>query len=198
MNIKFFLLAAFLSFTVFPQSDGNKLIPGDAASYSANLQKLKYNFSSINLSRQRYNAEQESLSIQVETPSKKSPWLAFGLSIFYPGLGQLYNAEYGKALLMGGLGTVGLGLFMLAAMSTDFDSESNPDYIAVLGYTGAIIGGGAYIWSLIDAPVSASNINEKNRLSGIQIFSTEGEKLAIRFRNDVKLNMHSLSISLSF
>lgn len=50
-------------------------------------------------------------------PSYKSPFLAFTLSLLYPGLGQLYNAEYGKAFLMAGLGTVGAGLLMFGAAS---------------------------------------------------------------------------------
>lgn len=198
MNSMIFLLAAFLSLSVFPQSDGNSLSNQDSSSSSVNLQKIRYNFSSLNLNQQKLNAESSLFSMNDETPSRKSSWLAFGLSLFYPGLGQLYNAEYVKALIMGGLGTVGLGLLLLAAMSTDYDSESNPDYIAVMGYTGAAIWGGAWVWSLIDAPISASNINERNSKLGIKILSTEGETFAFRLRSGNKLSNYSLGFSVSF
>ena len=198
MKSKMFLLAAFLNLSIIPQSDGNSLSNQDSSLSSVNVQKLRYNFSSLNLNQQKPDAESILFSISDETPSKKSPWLAFGLSLFYPGLGQLYNAEYVKALILGGLGTVGLGLAMLAAMSTDYDSESNPDYIAVMGYTGAVIFGGTYIWSLIDAPISASNINERNRKLGITIFSAEDEKFAVRLRSGNKLSNQSLAFSFNF
>ena len=193
-----FLLAAFLNLSIIPQSDGNSLSNQDSSLSSVNVQKLRYNFSSLNLIQQKLNAESNLFSMNDETPSKKSPWLAFGLSLFYPGLGQLYNAEYVKALIMGGLGTVGLGLLLLAAMSTDYDSESNPDYIAVMGYTGAAIWGGAWVWSLIDAPISASNMNERNRKLGVTIFSIEDEKFAVRLRSGNKLSNYSLGFSVSF
>jgi hypothetical protein len=198
MNSKFFLLLAFLNINIFPQSDGNNFSNQGSSSSSVNLQKLKYDFSSLNLNQQRPDAESILFLMNDETPSRKSPWLAFGLSILYPGLGQLYNAQYGKALLMGGLGTIGLGLLMLAAMSTDYDSESNPDYIAVMGYTGVAIWGGAYIWSLIDAPISASNINERNRKLGVTIFSTLDETFALRFRSGNKLSNQTLAFTFNF
>jgi hypothetical protein len=197
MNSKFFLLLAFLNLNIFPQSDGNNFSNQDLSS-SVYLQKLSYDFSSLNINQQKPDAESILFSINDEAPSRKSPWLAFGLSILYPGLGQLYNAQYGKALLMGGLGTVGLGLLMLAAMSTDYDSESNPDYIAVMGYTGIAIWGGAYIWSLIDAPISAGNINERNRQSGLTIFSTKNGNLNIRLGSGRKFDTYSMRLSFNF
>lgn len=137
-------------------------------------------------------------SAKSETPSEKSPLLAFGLSIFYPGLGQLYNAEYGKALLMGGLGTVGLGFAVLAAMSTDFDSESNPDYIAVMGYTGFAVWGGTYIWSLIDAPISASNINEQRKNTGLSILSFDDGKYELKLKSSQGFTHQIMEFSLNF
>lgn len=95
--------------------------------------------------------------------SYKSPWLAFFLSYVFPGGGQWYNGDHTKALVMEGIVTVGLGLVMLGAMSTNYDSESNPRYIGVLLYSGLAIGGSAWLWSLIDAPIAANNINDRNR-----------------------------------
>lgn len=91
----------------------------------------------------------------------KSPWLAFFLSYIFPGGGQWYNGDYTKALIMEGLVAIGLGAFIAAAMSTNFDSENNTEYIDALGYTGAIVGGSAWLWSIIDAPISANIINDE-------------------------------------
>lgn len=90
---------------------------------------------------------------------QKSAWLAFGLSVLYPGLGQLYNGEYGKAFLMAGLETLGLAAFYYGASSTDFDGKSDNDTAGTIALTGVFVCGAVYIWSLIDAPVSANIIN---------------------------------------
>lgn len=200
MKKKLLLLITILSLNGFPQGTELGIDNLQQLSSLSELQKLKYKFTSIDLrsALQKLDAETISLSKKDETPSKKSPWLAFGLSLLYPGLGQLYNAEYGKALLMGGLGTLGLGLAVLAAMSTDFDSESNPDYIGVMLYSGVAIYGGVYLWSLIDAPISASNINERNRKLGIKLFSKDLSKFAIGFRSGNKIDNYSLDFLVSF
>ena len=200
---KLILLFVIINLKVLAQSVENETLhylPISSYSIINNISSFKYSISSSDHFVYQMNTNSTStLHLNSdEDVSNKSPWLAFGLSLLYPGLGQLYNAEYGKALLIGGLGTIGLGLAMLAAMSTDYDSESNPDYIAVMVYTGVAIWGGAYIWSLIDAPISASNINERNRKIGITIFSTEDEKFAVRLRNGNKLNNYSLGFSVSF
>lgn len=200
MKKKLLLLIVILNLNGFPQVSELGMDNLQESSSLSELQKFKYEFTSIDLksTQQKVDIESISLSVKDGTPSRKSPWLAFGLSMLYPGLGQLYNAEYGKALLMGGLGTVGLGLAMLAAMSTDFDSESNPDYIGVILYSGVAVYGAVYIWSMIDAPISATNINERNRKLGIKIFSIEDEKFAIGLRSGKELSSTSLNFSFNF
>jgi hypothetical protein len=165
-----------------------------------NISFLKYSISSSVIYSQQTNFDSETLFTpkNIEYVSNKSPWLAFGLSLLYPGLGQFYNGEYDKSLLMGGIATLGLGLVTLAAISTNYDSESNPENINVALYSGVIIFGGTYIWSLIDAPLSASNINERNRKLGITIFSSEDETFALRIRSGNKLNNYSLDFSVNF
>jgi len=203
MKKKLLLLFAVLTLRGLPQSGdiGTIYCPPEASHFVAsNFLLLKYSVSFSNLfpGQKMINSESILFPVSNESESKKSPWLAFGLSLLYPGLGQLYNAEYGKALLMGGLGTVGLGLAMLAAMSTDFDSESNPDYIGVMLYSGVAIYGGVYIWSMIDAPISASNINERNKKLGIKIFSTDVDKFSIGFRSGNKIDNYSLDFLVNF
>ena len=203
MKKKLLLLFAVLTLRGLPQSGdiGTIYCPPEASHFVAsNFSLLKYSVSFSNLfpGQKMINSESILFPVSNESESKKSPWLAFGLSLLYPGLGQLYNAEYGKALLVGGLGTVGLGLAMLAAMSTDFDSESNPDYIGVMLYSGVAIWGGTYLWSLIDAPISASNINKRNRKLGVTIFSTEDEKFAIGVRIGNEVNNYTLDFLFNY
>ena len=208
MNKKLLFVLLILNPVGLPQSDGagnscppmenhNSEIVISEQSEFVKTALLKYSVSSFKFSSEQTGFKNEYISSVVDV-STKSPWLAFGLSLLYPGLGQLYNAEYGKALLMGGLGTVGLGLFALAAMSTDFDSESNPDYIGVMLYSGAVIGGGAYLWSLIDAPIAAGNINEQRRNSGITIFSTGKEQISVRMKKDKHFTLNILEFSFNF
>jgi len=202
MKKKLLFLFTVLNLNVWSQSSDN------AALYYLrfNSRDNTYDFSLLKNSVPTYDFTSEQKfsnprSIRItdkdENVSRKSPWVAFGLSFLFPGLGQLYNEEYGKAILMGSLGAIGLGAVALAAASTNFDSESNPDYIGVILYSGIAVYGGVYIWSMIDAPISASNINERNRL-GLRIFSTDDEKFAVRLRNKNKLNNYSLDFLVSF
>jgi hypothetical protein len=180
--------------------DTSNYIQDSLSPIAYNFSSLKYSISLSTLFSEQNNFKSEVLSFALndERGSTKLPWLAFGLSLLYPGLGQLYNTEYGKALLMGGLGTIGSGLAILAAMSTDFDSESNPDYIGVMLYSGLAVYGGVYIWSMIDAPISASNINEQNKKLGIKIFSNDEDKFSIGFRSGNKIDNYSLDFLVSF
>ena len=129
-----------------------------------------------------------------EEVSRKSPWLAFGLSYLFPGLGQVYNGEYWKALIFSGTAIAGAALAFASIMGSNDSFDEAPASF----WIGVAIGGGAYLWSLIDAPISASKINEKNRVSGIKIFSIDNNKLVIKFRNVLNKGTYYLSTSLSF
>jgi hypothetical protein len=203
MTKKLLIVFAFLTFKGLPQS-GNidaQYYPEETLPPMANnISLLKCSFSCSVIYPQQMNFDSETfLTVKsTEYVSNKSSWLAFGLSLLYPGLGQFYNGEYDKSLLMGGIATLGLSLVTLAAISTNYDSESNPEYLNVILYSGVVVFGGTYIWSLVDAPISASNINERNRKFGITIFSTEDEIFALRLRSGNKLNNYSLGFSVTF
>jgi hypothetical protein len=89
----------------------------------------------------------------------KSPWLAFFLSYFLPGMGQIYNGETGKGILFAGGFVAGAGLAVLGAGDSEHSSSTNKPIF----YTGLAMAAISYLWSLIDAPVSASRINDENR-----------------------------------
>ncbi|MDE0043398.1 MAG: hypothetical protein OXT74_15270 [Candidatus Poribacteria bacterium] len=94
---------------------------------------------------------------------KKSPLVALGLSFPIVGSGQFYNGNYVKGAAQLSAATVGLGL-ILSASGDNSDTPDgnldadNDDWKNVPGYV--LLLGGA-IWSLIDAPMSASRINQE-------------------------------------
>ena len=85
----------------------------------------------------------------------KSPGGAFALSLMIPGAGQAHNGQWGKGALMLGGGLVSLG----AAVAGSDECDSSDDCaLFTAGLVGMI---GFWVWSMIDAPVSASSINRK-------------------------------------
>ncbi len=103
-----------------------------------------------------------------ESYSEKSPELAFFLSLIFPGGGQYYNGQIAKGIIQdlmffGGIGvalTVGIdeydyfydGYYLYSG------SEANAFFWLGLGVASA-----AEIWSIVDAPIAANNINKKHR-----------------------------------
>ena len=85
----------------------------------------------------------------------KSPGGAFALSLMIPGAGQAHNGQWGKAALMLGGGLVSVGAAV--AGSDECDSSDNCALFTA-GLVGMI---GFWVWSMIDAPVSASSINRR-------------------------------------
>ncbi len=92
---------------------------------------------------------------------KKSPLVALGLSFPIVGSGQFYNGNYVKGAAQLSAATVGLGLILSASGDNSDTPDGNldaDDWKNVPGYV--LLLGGA-IWSLIDAPMSASRINRE-------------------------------------
>ncbi len=85
----------------------------------------------------------------------KSPGGAFALSLMIPGAGQAHNGQWGKGALMLGGGLVSVGAAV--AGSDECDSSGNCALFTA-GLVGMI---GFWVWSMIDAPVSASSINRR-------------------------------------
>lgn len=80
---------------------------------------------------------------------EKNPFVAFGWSFLIVGGGQIYNGEYGKAALQLGTVLTGSTLFYLGTSDE-----------AILGGAFLVLGG--WIWTLVDAPISANRINREN------------------------------------
>ena len=77
----------------------------------------------------------------------KNPLLAWALSAALPGLGQLYNGQEKKAALHLGM----TGFFLAAAAEYGGMSEEH-------GVGGLVA---TWVWSMIDAPVTARAINQE-------------------------------------
>jgi hypothetical protein len=90
--------------------------------------------------------------------NEKSPWLAFLLSYFLPGMGQIYNGETVKGILLAGGFVAGASMAVLGAGGSEHSSSTNKPIF----YSGLTMAAVSYLWSLIDAPISASRINDEN------------------------------------
>jgi sRNA-binding regulator protein Hfq len=104
-------------------------------------------------------------------PKTKSTWGAFGLSFLFPGLGQYYNG--GKGNIIKGL--IQSGTFVSGAVMA-YSNDTTPytfcfstcstyevPYTSNKNYAGLGMMSGAWLWSVIDAPISASGINSRAR-----------------------------------
>lgn len=101
---------------------------------------------------------------------KKSPEIAFVASLVITGGGQGYNGQWGKAALMFGGAAVGWGLIISGVSKVP---TIDPNTFQQSGGGGGEVAAGAAIliafgvWSIIDAPVTASRVNRKNGYSSI-------------------------------
>lgn len=90
--------------------------------------------------------------------NKKAPGTAFFLSLVIVGGGQFYNGQVGKGFIMMGSMITGGILFFSAIENQTFTSGTR----ASIGF-GIMVG--TVLWSLIDAPITAVNLNKKNSMS---------------------------------
>ncbi len=108
--------------------------------------------------------------IQLDEPEQKDPFKAGCISFFLPGFafGQLYNEQNwkfyrhigitGGCLLLGALGVVNVGISPEGDQYTTITSENGClEYLSVAF-------AGNWIWSVVDAVVSAVEINKQIEL----------------------------------
>jgi hypothetical protein len=93
-------------------------------------------------------------------PKRKNPGVAWGLSFVYPGLGQAYNRDWGRAVGFAGSASLGWGLYYSSWEDCDVFhtrcSIRNASRVMIMA---------AWIGSQIDAPLRARAINRKRGLS---------------------------------
>ncbi len=101
---------------------------------------------------------------QVSQASKKSPGLAFLLSFLIVGAGQGYNGQWSKGVGMFAGELVSAGVF---AAGIDDCAEGVGDCgVTIAGFIGMV---GFWLWSWIDAPISASAINRRIDAGGMAL-----------------------------
>ncbi len=103
----------------------------------------------------------------VPRKSRKDPVVAGLLSFFLPGTGQLYNGEMAKGAIMFGVASIGSLLIFSAA----YDEVHGDEGVESKAVPGLFIVMGAWIWSTIDAPISASRINRENGWTSLPILN---------------------------
>ena len=93
-------------------------------------------------------------------PKRKDPGAAWLASFLYPGLGQAYNRDWGRAVALAGSASIGWGLYWSSWKDCDVNhtkcSIRNASRVMIMA---------AWVGSQIDAPLRASAINRKRNLS---------------------------------
>lgn len=105
----------------------------------------------------------------VYVEAEKSPAVAVLLSFLLPGGGQYYNGDITKGLIMSGLYIGGVALYLAAGYEDEWVEDEY--YWASYGYyseeetpflyIGLGLAAGTWIWSMIDAGISASDYNDR-------------------------------------
>jgi hypothetical protein len=108
-------------------------------------------------------------------PGYKSPGVAFALSFLVPGTGQMYNGQTKKGILMLIGAAAGYTLFIVERPRNEevwvYNYYDSYDYgywdwqdkgNGAIAYPALALGLGMQIWSMIDAPTTASRINMKS------------------------------------
>jgi TM2 domain-containing membrane protein YozV len=128
---------------------------------------------------QRGSSESRILHEHVQSiviKDQKSPGLALGLSALLPGGGQYYNGDYVKGIVQTGIFATGIVLALTLGTESSYSSNPYTDYgyygtytyyrptteewTSAWMYVGIGVAAGAWLWSVIDAPLSASSHND--------------------------------------
>ena len=113
------------------------------------------------------------------TEGHKSPTTALVLSVLIPGAGQFYNGQPGKGVvqLVGAVGGLALGIAnMPTEVNVGFASVKTGN--AGLSAAGFGVALAACVWSIVDAPTSASKINHQLGLATLR----DGQDLGVAYR----------------
>ncbi len=124
---------------------------------------------------------------------KKSPALAFVLSLLVPGAGQYYNGDVTKGTIQQVLFAGGLTLSLYAAAGAAYGSDDNE--AATWVWVGLGVASTSYIWSIIDAPISAIRINKARCRFYGHLLEFNSDKQAIGF--DLATNGKTIGAKLS-
>jgi len=102
---------------------------------------------------------------KIESGPKRQPVVAFGLSLLLPGCGQFYNGQRGKGKLFLGSYLAGWGLWGQGLAISFSSGDTKGNYYCLFGL---LLGGAAWVGSVIDAPASASELNRCRGYSSLK------------------------------
>jgi TM2 domain-containing membrane protein YozV len=131
-------------------------------------------------------------------PSEKSPATAFACSLVIPGLGQMYNEEVGKGFTFFGGALFGSGLIVLGSDQDDSIGDLIYDF-------GFIVASVCYIYSLIDAPLTAQKITKESRIKNAKrlkkvssIFDNDNNNFSININPYIRSSCVGVGLNISF
>jgi hypothetical protein len=111
---------------------------------------------------------------RLSTPAaEKDPRLAGALSIFLPGLGQMYAGETVKGAVLSGL-FVGSIVAVIGADIGETNGSIKPG-----GWSALALLGGVYLYALIDAPFAAHRANARDAQGALLHLRAAGIDLAL-------------------
>jgi hypothetical protein len=109
---------------------------------------------------------------------RKSPAMACLLSLLIPGTGQHYNGEHTKGVIQEVLFVGGIVLFINTANAL-FRFDFSPEQGTKLTIA-SFLTYGSWLWSVIDAPLSAEKINRRSQQWGHMV-EYEGRNHSLGF-----------------
>ena len=192
-NIKIKILILSLVIVQSTLANGNtneKKLLDSKVGKQTNILLLRYNLKNFIVSDKLNNKKNPVYN----DDDYKSPWLAFFLSMFLPTGGQIYNGDYTKALIQGGLMLGGLGL--AAGMSCVECGEPESPQKALF-FTGIGIALSGYVWSIIDAPISANRHNSRIQ-KGLTIWKSDKGKYTLKVSRNLFREIYSLNLQVKF
>lgn len=102
---------------------------------------------------------------KIESGPKKEPVLAFAFSLIMPGAGQFYNGQPVKSIIFLGSYLTGWGLLGKGLASSLSSGDTKGNYYCLFGL---LLGGAAWVGSVIDAPATASELNRCRGYSSLK------------------------------
>lgn len=121
---------------------------------------------------------------QAQAYEKKEPWLAAGLSILIPGLGQCYNGDYWKGALWFVDAVGSASLMYIEDVELEYDPWTDSWYV-VTTYPYRTIGALLYLTTIIACPIFAAIDANKINKGG-------------RFGLEFKPQKNSVKLALSY
>lgn len=140
-------------------------------------------------------AQKTETKTETKAKKKKSPVLAFTLSLYpiFSG-GQFYNGQYRKGLMLVGVQAAGMGLALQDLCLKGAACDSSPG-----GTLGMFLFWGGYLWSVIDAPISANRINKQNQQPDHgHLLEFDGNRVALGVDSVVWRNGSGARLTLHF